>query len=514
LKFYTCFDGTPTLQRFFVISTVAVIGYYIVYFCIVKRVVIILGKGAIIWLETRFLLFFYYIFNKMTQKSITVSFISLGCPKNVVDSERMLAQIAQAGLLITTETDNADVVVINTCGFIAPAIDESLEAIRHAVGQKRQGKVRKVIVAGCLCERLGAELFEKVDNIDAVVGLEQRDNIGRIIKEVCSSEQPVIYLDKTGVAGNRIADDRIRLLTTPGHWAYLRISEGCDYRCSFCTIPKIRGRFRSKPQELVIDEAEELVSAGVVELNIVAQDTTYYGRDLKIKNGLATLVSEIEKVPQLKWIRLMYLYPAGIDKVLIETIARSEKIVHYLDIPIQHVSSKILKSMRRPDTKEKLRRLIGSLRNAMPDIVLRTTLIVGFPGETDRQFDELLDFVEWAQFDALGCFKFYPESGTAAAQMPGQIPDEIKQQRLDELMLTQQRIAFAKNKSRIGSRLTCLVDSINGGGGKSEGTGRFYGQAPDIDSVCVIEDCSAKTGQFVDTRVFDTKDYDLLVEQL
>ncbi len=447
----------------------------------------------------------------MDQKSITVGFISLGCPKNVVDSERMLAEIAQAGLLITAESDNADVVVINTCGFIAPAKDESLEAIRQAVGHKLSGAVRKVVVAGCLCERLGAELFNQVDGIDAVIGLNQRDNIGRIIKEVCSSKKPIICLDKIGVDGDRIADDRTRLLTTPGHWAYLRISEGCNYRCSFCTIPKIRGRFRSKSQELILAEAEELVSAGVVELNIVAQDTTCYGRDLKIKNGLATLISEIEKIARLRWIRLMYLYPAGIDKRLIETIARSEKIVHYLDIPIQHVSSQILKSMRRPGTKEQLRQLIENLRRAMSDIVLRTTLIVGFPGETDRQFNELLDFVKWAQFDALGCFKFYPESGTAAARMPAQIPDKIKQQRLEELMLTQQGIAFAKNKSRIGSRLTCLIDSVDG---KGLGQGRFYGQAPDIDSVCIQKDCSAKTGEFIDTKVVGTKDYDLLVDKV
>jgi ribosomal protein S12 methylthiotransferase len=450
----------------------------------------------------------------MTQKSVTVGFISLGCPKNVIDSERMLAEIVKAGLIITSESYKADVIVVNTCGFIEPAINESLEAIRQAVEQKLCGNVKKVIVVGCLCERLGAELSDIVNGIDAVIGLEQRDDIGRIVKEVCSTEQPVIYLEKTDVSCNRITDDRTRLLTTPGHWAYLRISEGCDYRCSFCTIPKIRGRFRSKPQELILAEAQELVSSGVVELNIVAQDTTYYGRDLKMKNGLATLISEMEKIPQLKWIRLMYMYPAGIDEVLIETIARSEKIVHYLDIPIQHVNNQILKSMHRPGTKEQLRRLVKNLRDAMSDIILRTTLIVGFPGESERQFDELLDFVEWAQFDALGCFKFYPESGTAAAEMPGQVTDKIKQQRLDELMLTQQRIAFAKNKNRIGSRLTCLVDSVEGYPGSQNGIGRFYGQAPDIDSVCIIKNCSAKTGQFVDTKVFDTEDYDLLVEEL
>jgi len=442
------------------------------------------------------------------KQKITVGFIALGCPKNLVDSERMLAEIAQAGFLITAEPDNADVIVINTCGFIAPAKAESLEAIKHAVDKKCSGDIKKVIVAGCLPEREGQQLFGQVDGIDAVVGLGQRDNIARIIKKTLSCGQPATYLDQQR---DIIHDDRARLLITPGHWAYLRISEGCNHRCSFCTIPVIRGRFRSKPRELVLAEAAELVSAGAVELNIIAQDSTYYGRDLKIRNGLAGLVSELEKIAGLSWIRLMYLYPAGIDDKLIETIAESEKVVHYLDIPIQHVNNKILKAMHRPDTKDQLRRLIEKLRCAMPEIVLRTTIIVGFPGESDRQFIELLDFVKWAQFDALGCFKFYAESGTTAAQMPGQVPEKVKQQRLEELMLSQQKIAFAKNKNRIASKLTCLVDSVDS---DRLSQGRFYGQAPHIDSLCIIKKCSAKPGQFINTKVVGTKDYDLLVEQI
>ena len=447
------------------------------------------------------------------QKLITVGFIALGCPKNVVDSERMLAEIAQAGLVITAEPDNADVVVVNTCGFIAPATAESLEAIKHAVDCKRNGIVKKVIVAGCLSERLGQELFDRVKGIDAIVGLGQRDNIAKVIKNIFSFDHASqAYLDEPSYKiGCRFADDRTRLLITPGHWAYLRISEGCNHRCCFCTIPTIRGRFRSKPQELILAEAAELVSAGVIELNVIAQDTTYYGRDLKIRDGLTTLMQELEKIPGLIWIRLMYLYPAGINDKLIKTIANSEKVVHYLDIPIQHVNNNILKAMRRPDTIDRLQRLIEDLRSEMPDIALRTTLIVGFPGETDRQFSELVDFVKWAEFDAMGCFKFYPESGTDAAAMPAQVPEKVKQQRLDELMLTQQRIAFSKNKNRIGSKLICLVDSVDNSG---LGRGRFFGQAPDIDSVCIIKNCSAKSGQFIDTKVIGTKDYDLLVEQI
>ena len=449
---------------------------------------------------------------------MSVGFVSLGCPKNVVDSERMLAEIAQAGFPITLEPDNADVVVVNTCGFIAPARAESLEAIQHAVDCKRRGTVKKVIVAGCLGQRLGPELFDQVNGIDAVVNLAQRDNIAKIIKNILAAPRSagrtsdyrcLARLDSPARDG--VPDDRCRLLITPSHWAYLRISEGCNRLCSFCTIPAIRGRFRSKPQEQILAEAAELVSAGVIELNVIAQDTTYYGRDMKIKDGLSVLVRELEKISGLEWIRLMYLYPAGLNDALIETIARSEKTVHYLDIPIQHVSDDILKSMRRPDTRDAIRRLIERVRSAIDDVVLRTTLMVGFPGETDKQFDELINFVEWARFDALGCFPFYPESGTPAAGMPGQIPETVKQQRLEELMVTQQKIAFARNENRIGRTLTCLVDSVDRDG---LCRGRFYGQAPDIDGLCIIRNGPARPGQFIKTKVVGTHDYDLLVNQI
>ena len=447
---------------------------------------------------------------KSNKQPVIVGFLSLGCPKNVIDSERMLAEIAQEGILIAQESYNVDVFVINTCGFIAPAQTESLGAIKDAIAKKRSGRIKKVVVAGCLCNRMGDRLLNEVDGIDAVVSIENRDIIGRIIKEVISSDKPLIYLDKIKDQEKKVLDDRTRLLTTPGHWAYLRISEGCDHRCSFCTIPAIRGPFRSKPQELIFAEAEELVAAGALELNIVAQDTTYYGRDLEIKSGLSSILKKLEKIDRLKWIRLMYLYPTGIDNELMEVISKSDKIVNYLDMPIQHINEKILKSMRRPHNGSQLKRLIEELRNAIPDIILRTTLIVGYPGETDRQFEELIRFIEWAQFDALGCFEFYPESGTAAAQMPDQVPGEIKKQRLEELMLTQQKIAFAKNEKRIGQTLICLVDSVE----DSTGEGRFYGQAPDIDSVCIIDKCPVEPGRFVETKVVGTKDYDLIVEQI
>ena len=443
----------------------------------------------------------------MEERKIIVGFVSLGCPKNLVDSERMLAEIAKAGLLITAEPEGADVVVINTCGFIAPAKAEAIEVIKEAAGWKAGGTVKKIVVAGCLPEREGAALFDETEGIDAVVGLGQRDAIAEIIKKTFYSGERGTYLEKRPEA---IVDDRSRLLITPSHWAYLRISEGCDHRCSFCTIPAIRGRLRSKSQEMLIAEAAELAAAGAVELNIIAQDVTGYGRDLNIKDGLAGLLKELEKIEGVRWIRLMYLYPLGITEQLLETIAASRKIVHYFDIPIQHINDEILKAMRRPDTKEYICQLIERLRAALPDVVLRTTVIVGFPGESEGQFGELVEFIKWARFDALGCFRFYRENGTAAAEMGGQVPDEVKQRRYDEMMTTQQQIAFAKNKKRVGSTIDCLVDAV---GRKKNGRGRYYGQAPDIDSVCIIQNCRSEAGEFVNAKVVGVKDYDLVVRQ-
>jgi len=445
---------------------------------------------------------------RKTQKDVTVGFVALGCPKNVVDSERMLAQIAQAGFLITADPERADVVVINTCGFIEPARAESFEVIRQVLANKKMGHIHKVIVAGCLSQHLGEELFDEAGGVDAILGLEQRDAIAEVIRETLTSDAPVIHLS---LPPGTIADDRTRLRIGPAHSAYLRISEGCDHRCSFCTIPMIRGPFRSKPVELVLNEARELVSSGAVELNLIGQDTTRYGRDVKAKEGLASLLGQLEQIPDVAWIRLLYAYPAGVTDRLVETIGESERIVHYLDLPMQHVSDTILRAMRRPDTKDRLQRRIERLRSAMSDIVLRTTLIVGFPGETDEAFAELIDFVKWARFDALGAFTFYPEVGTPAAEFPDQVPEEVKQERLDELMLTQQGIAFAANRRRVGSRLACLVDSLDSRG---QGRGRFYGQAPDIDSLCIVNGCSAAPGQLVATEVTGTQDYDLLVEQV
>jgi len=383
--------------------------------------------------------------------------------------------------------------------------------ITHALHCKKRRKVKKIIVAGCLAQKMGEKLFSELDGIDAVIGLDKRDSIVRVIEETLSGKNCLACVGAPlSQASDIIPDDRTRFRITPCHWAYLRISEGCSHKCSFCTIPSIRGPFRSKPLSIVLAEAKELVAAGAVELNLIAQDTAYYGRDSKNMPRLTTLLTELVKLDGLAWIRLMYLYPARIDQALIATVAASGKIVSYFDIPIQHVNSRILKAMRRGETADRIRPLMDNLRAAIPDVTLRTTLIIGFPGETDDEFAELLEFVKSANFDALGCFAFSPEPGTTAANMPDQVPEHIKNQRLEEIMLAQQQIAFAKNAQRIGDNLTCLVDSVD----NSTVKGRYYGQAPEIDGFCIIKNSSAKPGQFVHTAVIARKDYDLIVEQI
>lgn len=451
--------------------------------------------------KTAFMCYLTYTVIVRRKKTTTVGFIALGCPKNTVDSERMLAEIAEAGLGIASDPDRADVVVINTCGFIEPAKVESMDAIRHALHQKKLGHVRRVVVTGCLAERLGAGLLEEADGVDAVVGLASRDKIAQIITSMILSGDEAPYASRHHQVAKTVRDGP-RLLIGPQHRAYLRISEGCDRRCSFCTIPAIRGPFRSKSVRSVLAEARQLASVGVKELSLIGQDTTRYLSDRNVQAGLVQLLRRLERIEGLTWIRLMYLFPADVSDGLLDAIAGSDKVVHYLDIPIQHANSRILRAMRRPASSEKLMHLIERIRRIMPDAVLRTTVIAGFPGETKAEFEELLQFIRWARFDALGCFRFYPEPGTPAAELAGQVADSIKQQRVDRVMRTQQAIAFAAQEARIGTQLTCLVDEDTG---KGTGRGRFYGQAPEVDSVCLIRDCTASPGQFIRTRVIGAR---------
>jgi len=440
-------------------------------------------------------------------KVTTVGMIGLGCPKNQVDTERMLAHIAQSGLVISSDPERAEVVVINTCGFIRPAIDESIDAIRWAMRLKMQGSAKKVIVCGCLAQRLGQGLFRKVKGIDALVGLSYRDQIAQIILQTLSDTKKRTYLDDT--ARPLLLDDSIRVLVGPGHTAYLRLSEGCSHHCSFCTIPSIRGPHASKPLKQVLQEAKHLVQAGVRELIVIGQDITAYLKDQGIKDGLVRLIEGLDRLDGLAWARLMYLYPSGLTGTLIKAMAASSKVVHYVDLPIQHVDDQILKAMRRPDTARSLRMLIEELKTTIPDMILRTTLIVGFPGETQAQFESLLEFIRWARFDALGCFPFYSEPGTPAASLPGQVPSATKRRRYDLVMKTQQQIALEKNLARIGSVLTCIVDQERS---RRTRIGRFYGQAPQIDSNCLIRNCHAKPGTFVKAKVTDARPYELVCD--
>ena len=461
------------------------------------------------------------ITNKNNQTPIAVGFVALGCPKNIVDSEKMLALIAQAGFVIDYDIDNADVVVINTCGFIKPAVDEAAEVINQTLAKKRKGKIKKVIIAGCLPERFKEKLLEQFPKIDAVVCLGARDNIANVIENLFS-ENPAKFYASPADWLNKTQSDTDRLLINPSHWAYLRISEGCDRTCSFCTIPSIKGKFRSKPLNDIALEANQLAKSGVVELSIIAQDSANYGRDLGEKNGLVKVISELEKIDKLKWIRLMYLNPSGITDELIEAIAQSKKVVHYIDMPIQHINDEILKKMHRPDTKRQIAALIDKIRQNIPDVALRTTVIAGFPGETQEQFDELVEFAKWARFDALGCFTFWPEAGTKAAELPGRIPHNIKEDRREQLMLVQQQIAFEKNQAILGQVIECLIDvqprldaeSRRENHPEGQSVGRFYGQGPHIDSVCFINNCTDLPGSFVKAKIAGFKDYDLLAEKI
>jgi len=431
----------------------------------------------------------------------SVALVSLGCPKNLVDSEKLLAHLAEGGCVVGAPMDEADVIVVNTCGFIAPAVAESLEVLREAVACKRAGSARRVVVAGCLVNRDGEALFDLVPGIDAVVGVHDRDGI---LKAVTGRRRFARVSPCSGPA----ASDAGRFRLTPRHTAYLRIAEGCSRRCTFCTIPALRGPFRSKPPEQVLDEARELIADGAVELNVIAQDTTAYGRDLGGGVTLASLLRRLDRLEGAEWVRLMYAYPHRVTDGLIDMLAGAARVVPYLDIPLQHVADGVLKRMGRGVSRAQTERLLDRLRRRIDGLVLRTTFIVGFPGETDEDFRELLAFVRDFRFDALGVFPFYPEAGTPAEGMPGRVGEAVAHERREAIMLAQQEIAFEAARRRVGSGIRVLVDGTD-----ADGTcvGRYYGQAPEVDSICRLTR-PAPAGQFVDGRVVDCDGYDLVVD--
>ncbi len=438
------------------------------------------------------------------------AFISLGCPKNLVDSERMLGLLRDDGYELVNDPTGSDFVVINTCGFIDNARKESMEAIDEMLELKRQGKIRGVIVSGCLAERERDHLLEVRPEIDSLVGVFGRDDITRMASRLVDGleEQRTVFRP----APIRALSDTDRLRITPKHFAYLKISEGCDRLCTFCAIPRMRGKHASKPMDDVIHEARQLAEAGARELIIVAQDTTYYGRDIYGESRLTELLQQLEGVDGIDWIRLMYFYPMYIDDRLIEQIARSKKILPYIDMPLQHFNAEMLKRMARRVDPESTRSLVKKLREQIDNLVIRTTFITGFPGETEAHFEELVQFVEESHFERLGVFTYSLEKDTPAAKLPDHVDDETKAARRERLMQVQQRLAFEWCEAQVGNAMEVILDK-EVDASRNVWLGRSYADAPDVDALVYVTGQKKKLlqpGQIVPVEIVGHRDYDLV----
>ena len=436
----------------------------------------------------------------------TYAFVSLGCPKNLVDSEKMLGTLAVDGYTLVPEPAGADFVIVNTCGFIESSRAESRGVINEMLELKKSGKTKGVIVAGCLSERLEeGGLINELPEVDHVVGVFGRDEISKVADRLVGglNEQRELFRP----APLKALDDRARLRITPQHFAYLKISEGCQRTCTFCSIPMMRGKHVTKPIDMVVQEARELAADGVRELIIVAQDTTYYGMDLYGEVRLQQLLQELEAVEGIDWIRLMYLYPEHFSTDLIDQIAASKKVLPYLDMPLQHISTPVLKRMQRRVDGEQTRELVGQLRERIPNLVLRTTFITGFPGETDEQFTELADFVKETRFERMGVFTYSKEPGTPAVKLDGHLPEDVKEARRSELMELQQAIAFEHADSLVGYELDVLLDAESEPG---VCMGRTFADAPEIDSNVYVIGEDLEAGQMVPTEILRRDEYDLI----
>lgn len=445
-----------------------------------------------------------------------IGVVSLGCPKNLVDSETMLGLIHEENYEITNDPSEAEIIIVNTCGFIESAKEESINTILQMAEYKKSGSCKYIIVTGCLSQRYAEELFNELPEADAIAGVEVYDEIGSIIKRVMNGERFIMLeRSKPDVIYTSKETFLPRILTTPSYTAYLKIAEGCDNCCSYCAIPKIRGPYRSKPMEQVLKEAKALADNGVKELIVVAQDTTRYGEDLPGgKLLLADLLKELNKIESLKWIRVMYCYPNNFTDELIETFASLDKVCKYVDLPLQHASNRLLASMNRYDTREEVETLLAKLRKRIPGIVIRTTFIVGFPGETDADFEELKEFVEQQRFENAGVFAYSQEEGTVAGAMPNQISDEIKQERYHELMALQAQISEEIHKDTEGQTLEVLVEGIEEDGSGLH-YGRSYREAPDIDGLVFIENPGdIKPGCFVKVNILQGFTYESVGERI
>ncbi len=436
-----------------------------------------------------------------------ILFVSLGCDKNLVDSEMMLGMLQEKGFSFTDDEAEADIVVVNTCCFIGDAKEESINTLLEMAQLKENGQIKALIAAGCLAQRYKEEIQKEIPEVDAIVGTTAIDSIVAAVEEVLEGRKSNHYADLNA----KPVTDKKRIVTTGGHFAYLKIAEGCNKRCTYCIIPKVRGNYRSVPIENLLKEASKLAEGGVKELILVAQETTLYGVDLYGEKSLPKLLHELAQIPGIYWIRILYCYPEEITEDLIQVIKEEPKVCNYLDIPIQHASDRILRRMGRKTDQADLRRIIGKLREEIPDICLRTTLITGFPGETQEDFEELLDFVDEMEFDRLGVFPYSQEEDTPAAEMEDQIPEEIKVERQSQVMELQQEIAFEKAEDMVGRVLTVMVE------GKITDEDayvtRTYRDAPNVDGYLFLNTTATlMTGDFVKVLVTDSNEYDLIGE--
>lgn len=434
-----------------------------------------------------------------------ILFISLGCDKNLVDTEVMLGLLASRGYEMTDSETEADIIVVNTCCFIHDAKEESIQSILEMAKYKKEGNLKALVVTGCLAQRYRQEVLDEIPEVDAVLGTTSYDKILDVIDEALEGRQSVTMTD-VDVLPKVPAK---RLVTTGGHFAYLKIAEGCDKHCTYCIIPKVRGNFRSVPMEQLIEEAQYLADQGVKELILVAQETTLYGKDIYGKKSLHLLLKELCKISGIRWIRVLYCYPEEITDELIQVMKEEEKICHYVDLPIQHANDEILKRMGRRTTKKELMSIIGKLRKKIPDICIRTTLITGFPGETKEQHEELMEFVDEMEFDRLGVFTYSPEEDTPAAGMPGQVPEEIKEERQAELMELQQEIAFEHAENMVEQEVLVTIEGKIAD--EDAYVGRTYRDAPNVDGLIFVNtEEELKTGDFARVKVSGAVDYDLI----
>ncbi len=449
-------------------------------------------------------------------KSPTVSFISLGCPKNLVDSEKMLGLLAEAGCPVVGEGLASDVLVVNTCGFLAASRDEAVGILREAAKRKRAGELKRIVVAGCLVQRDGQRLAEDVPEIDALVGVNNREDIVRAVAggpragvngQRRKAGEPLLFLADYHPLKKNKWTDRARLRLTPNHYAYVRISEGCDQKCTFCTIPSIRGPMHCKTPRQIATECRELIKDGAREIMLIGQDTSSYGRDIGYAAGLAGLLRELNELDDLNWLRLMYVYPTEVSDDLIDAIATCDRVVKYIDMPLQHINDRVLKAMHRRVDRRATEDLLQRVRERITGVTIRTTFIAGFPGETEAEFRELEQFVKDFGFDAVGVFPYSLEAETPSGRMKVQVAETVKQERVDRLMKTQQAVAFSRAAAMRGRTLEVVIDDF---GRNGVYPARHAGQAPEIDSVTFVEGGEFDRGDFVKVRCSGRRDYDLV----